>query len=58
MAQLLIRRRKLYEEVADHLERMIRDGQYAPSDQLPSERDLMRQFGVGRPAVRARRFSI
>ena len=30
----------------------IRSGHYQPGDQLPSERDLMAQFGVGRPAVR------
>src|SRR4029078_8045718 len=47
-----VRRRKLYEEVADQLERMIEDGEYAPGDQLPSERELMRQFGVGGPAFR------
>jgi DNA-binding FadR family transcriptional regulator len=47
-----VRRRKLYEEVADDLERLILAGNYAPSDFLPSERDLMRQYGVGRPAVR------
>ena len=58
MVQAVIRRRKLYEEVADHLERMIHDGQYTPSDQLPSERDLMREFGVGRPAIREALFHL
>ena len=58
MTVALIRRRKLYEDVAEHLERMIRDGQYAAGDQLPSERDLMRQFGVGRPAVREALFHL
>jgi len=52
MPPATIRRRKLYEEIADDLERLIQDGQYAPEDLLPSERDLMRQYGVGRPAVR------
>jgi DNA-binding FadR family transcriptional regulator len=51
MATVAIRRRKLYEDVADHLDKLIRDGAYAPSDLLPSERDLMTHFGVGRPAV-------
>lgn len=54
----VIRRRKLYEEVADQLERSIQDGDYAPADQLPSERDLMRQFSVGRPAVREALFHL
>ncbi len=31
---------------------MIRDGQFAPGDPLPSERELMEAFGVGRSAVR------
>ena len=53
-----VRRRKLYEEVADQLERMIHDGEYAPRDQLPSERELMRQFGVGRPAIREALFHL
>jgi GntR family transcriptional repressor for pyruvate dehydrogenase complex len=53
-----IRRRKLYEEVADRLESLIHDGVYAPGDRLPSERDLMRQFGVGRPAVREALFAL
>ena len=53
-----VRRRKLYEEVADQLERMIEDGEYARGDQLPSERDLMRQFGVGRPAIREALFHL
>jgi GntR family transcriptional regulator, sialic acid-inducible nan operon repressor len=53
-----IRKRKLYEDVADQLERMIRDGQFADSAQLPSERELMREFGVGRPAVREALFHL
>lgn len=53
-----IRRRKLYEEVADDLERMIQDGQYAQADLLPSERDLMRHYGVGRPAIREALFHL
>ncbi len=53
-----VRRRKLYEEVADQLERLIQDGDYSPADQLPSERELMRQFGVGRPAIREALFHL
>lgn len=58
MAQAAIRRRKLYEEVADDLERQIQDGLYSPPDFLPSERDLMRHYGVGRPAVREALFHL
>ncbi len=47
-----IPRRKLYQEVVDRLVNRISRGIYAPGDKLPSERDLMSQFGVGRPAIR------
>jgi GntR family transcriptional regulator, sialic acid-inducible nan operon repressor len=47
-----VKPRKLSDEVARHLEQMIRDGDFAEADRLPSERDLMRHFGVGRPSVR------
>src|SRR5262247_558023 len=53
-----IRRRRLYEEVARRLEAMIQEGRYSPGDQLPSERELMKQFGVGRPAVREALFAL
>lgn len=45
-------RRKLSHEVFDRLKRMITDGELAPGDAMPSERDLMDRFGVGRPAIR------
>jgi GntR family transcriptional repressor for pyruvate dehydrogenase complex len=48
----LVRKRRLSEDVADHLESMIRDGEFAKDGRLPSERELMRRFGVGRPSVR------
>jgi GntR family transcriptional repressor for pyruvate dehydrogenase complex len=54
----VIRRRKLYEEIAQHLEQRIRTRIVATGDQLPSERDLMREFGVGRPAVREALFHL
>jgi DNA-binding FadR family transcriptional regulator len=49
---VIVKQRKLSDEVAAHLERLIRDGELAEADRLPSERDLMRQFGVGRPSIR------
>jgi GntR family transcriptional repressor for pyruvate dehydrogenase complex len=48
----LIERRKLFEQVAAHLQRQILDGSLKPGDRLPPERDLQEQFGVGRPAIR------
>lgn len=53
-----IRRRKLYEEIASELERRIHAGDYAPGDHLPSERKIMEEFGVGRPAVREALFAL
>lgn len=47
-----IRRRKLYEEVAARIEDMIHGGRFAPGDQLPSEKDIMEELGVGRSTVR------
>ncbi len=45
-------RRKLSDQVLDRLRRMMEDGELVPGDAMPSERDLMARFGVGRPAVR------
>jgi GntR family transcriptional repressor for pyruvate dehydrogenase complex len=47
-----IRRQKLYEQVSARLEARIIDKTYDIGDFLPSERDMMREFGVGRPAIR------
>jgi GntR family transcriptional regulator, sialic acid-inducible nan operon repressor len=49
---LTIDRKKLFEQVAAHLERQILEGKLRPGDQLPPERDLQVRFGVGRPAIR------
>ncbi len=53
-----IRRRKVHEEVAERIERMIRDGDLQPGDSLPSEREFMAAFGVGRNAVREAMLSL
>ena len=47
-----IQRRKIYQEVHDRLMERISSGAIAPNAQLPSERELMEEYGVGRPAVR------
>jgi DNA-binding FadR family transcriptional regulator len=52
MADELIVRRRLSDEVFDRLMAMISAGDLHPGDAMPSERDLMQRFGVGRPAVR------
>jgi len=45
-------RRKLSNEVFDRLKRMITRGELGPGDAMPSERELMERFRVGRPAIR------
>jgi DNA-binding FadR family transcriptional regulator len=47
-----IQRRKLYQDVLERLMRRIESGDIGPGDQLPSERELMELYGVGRVAVR------
>jgi len=45
-------RRKLSDEVFVRLRRLITSGELSPGDEMPSERELMERFGVGRPAIR------
>lgn len=45
-------RRKLSDQVFERLREMIVRSELAPGDPMPSERELMQRFGVGRPAVR------
>src|SRR6476659_8776012 len=43
---------RLYEQVAESIERAIAEGRYHPGQRLASERDLAEEFGVSRPTVR------
>ena len=45
-------RRKLSDEVFLRLKRLITSGELMPGDDMPSERELMERFEVGRPAIR------
>lgn len=45
-------KRKLADEVLERLKRLIVEGNMKPGDEMPSERELMERFGVGRPAIR------
>ncbi len=45
-------RRKLSDEVFDRLKSLITSCELQPGDAMPSERELMERFGVGRPAIR------
>lgn len=52
MLEQKVSRRKLSDEILDRLLLMIEQREVEPGGFLPSERDLMQRFGVGRPAVR------
>jgi DNA-binding FadR family transcriptional regulator len=45
-------RKRLSDEVFARLRKMIQSGEFKTGDEMPSERELMERFGVGRPAVR------
>lgn len=47
-----IAKRRLSDEVFERLKRMIVDGERTSGSFMPSERELMARFGVGRPAIR------
>lgn len=53
-----VRKKKLSEEVETRLEKDIADGVMKVGTALPSERELMARFGVGRPSVREALFSL
>jgi GntR family transcriptional regulator, sialic acid-inducible nan operon repressor len=58
MTKYRVERKTLSEQVAEQLEAEILEGRLGENDQLPSERELMEQFGVGRPAVREALFHL
>jgi GntR family transcriptional regulator, sialic acid-inducible nan operon repressor len=43
---------KLYDEAAIRIEALIQDDTFSPGTLLPSERELMKIFGVGRTSIR------
>ena len=47
-----LKRRKLSDEIQEHLLELIKLKGMKPGDVLPSERELMSQYSVGRPAIR------
>jgi GntR family transcriptional repressor for pyruvate dehydrogenase complex len=44
--------KRAFEEISDQIKNLIHSGVFKPGDKLPPERDLARQFNVGRMAVR------
>lgn len=47
-----IQRRRVHEDIVEYLLSDIRTGVHKVGEELPSERDLMEEFQVGRPAIR------
>ncbi|BBO84683.1 FCD domain-containing protein [Desulfosarcina ovata] len=47
-----IKKRKLSDEILERLLLLFETGKLKPEDEMPSERELMERFMVGRPAVR------
>jgi DNA-binding FadR family transcriptional regulator len=47
-----VRSARLFEEICDQIKGRLAQGKIRPGDKLPAERDLARQFGVSRSAVR------
>jgi len=47
-----IKHTKISEDIANQIKRLIIDGELKPGDQLPPERELIKQLGVSRPSLR------
>lgn len=47
-----VRYGRLYEQIVEQIEKRILNGELKPGDKLPPERELSKQFGVSRTAVR------
>ncbi|MBF0276536.1 MAG: FadR family transcriptional regulator [SAR324 cluster bacterium] len=46
------RRKRLYEQIAEQIERLVREQGLPAGSKLPSERELAESLGVGRPSLR------
>ena len=42
----------LYHQLAEMLTRQIRSGEFLPGDMIPSENEMAKEYGIGRPTVR------
>jgi DNA-binding FadR family transcriptional regulator len=53
-----IERARLFEQISAHIEGLIVSGRLRPGETLPSERELMQLFSVGRTAIREALFEL
>lgn len=47
-----VRRSRIYEHIVEQIHALIREGSWAPGDQIPPERELAERFRVSRTSVR------
>jgi GntR family transcriptional regulator, transcriptional repressor for pyruvate dehydrogenase complex len=47
-----VKRSRIYEHIVDQIRALIREGRWAPGDQIPPERELAERFRVSRTSVR------
>ncbi|WP_406677884.1 FadR/GntR family transcriptional regulator [Moorella sp. ACPs] len=50
--RLVIRKKKMYEEVVERIIQLIKKGEYKVGDRLPPVQELSEMFGVGTPTLR------
>lgn len=50
--QPIARKKRLYEDVMEQVQKLIESGQFRPGDRLPAERDLAERLGVNRASIR------
>src|SRR5438132_14338078 len=48
-----VKRSRIYEHIVEQIHALIREGRWAPGDQIPPERELAERFRVSRTSVRA-----
>jgi GntR family transcriptional regulator, transcriptional repressor for pyruvate dehydrogenase complex len=48
----VIRPKRMYEQIAEQIEALVRGGAFAPGTRLPGERELAERVGVSRPSLR------
>jgi DNA-binding FadR family transcriptional regulator len=48
----LVRPKRMYEQIAEQIEALIRSGAFSPGTRLPGERELAETIGVSRPSLR------
>src|ERR1044071_9573216 len=47
-----VKRSRIYEHIVEQIHALIREGRWAPGDQIPPERELAERFRVSRTSVR------